>query len=100
MATYTPATGADLPSNVTLSRQLLLQENAAFASGTARWSVVRDTRGMAMPTGVTGTGTVPAPFVDANGDHLPDVDSVGRFVGAGGTPLTVAPPSRSTERRA
>ena len=92
MATYTPATGADLPSNVTLSRQLLLQENAAFASGTARWSVVRDTRGMAMPTGVTGTGTVPAPFVDANGDHLPDVDSVGRFVGAGGTPLTVAPP--------
>jgi len=91
MATLEPASGTG-PTTATLARNLMFSENAAFATTIARYAVVRDMRGIAMPRGVTGTGSVPAPYADTNGDHLPDIDDLGRFVDAGGVPLVVPTP--------
>ncbi len=61
--------------NLEMMQELLYTEDDAFVSGKPRFIVRRDSRGYAMIRG----GLVPAPFVDANKDGLPDVDAVGRF---------------------
>ena len=91
LATMAPTTAANLPSNATLTRQLLFTQDPLFTSGTPHLGVLRDLRGVALPTGVNGT-TVPAPYVDKNGDHLPDVDTLDRYVDANGAPLAVPTP--------
>lgn len=74
---------------------LLLDERDAYSRlGLApRWMAARDRRGFALPAGVS-PGNVPAPFV-ADADGLPKVDAAGRFVGADGAPLSIAPPFAS-----
>jgi hypothetical protein len=47
--------------------------------------VLRDGRGVGVVPLVNGK--VPAPFVDADGDLLPDLDALGQFVTADGTPV-------------
>jgi hypothetical protein len=64
-----------------------LTENAAFSSGNPSYVVSRDPRGYAAVPLVNGQ--VPAPFVDADGDHLPDVNALGQFVTSDGS----TPPS-------
>jgi hypothetical protein len=71
----------DGPDNTTLHLvlDLLLSEDQALAEGTGKqWTVRRDTRGYAL-------ATQGAPFVDADGDGLADLDEQDRFVvdGAG-----------------
>ncbi len=61
-----------------LARDILLTEDPAFTSGAPRWIVARDRRGVAA-VALTG-GTLPSPFVDADGDGLADVDPLGQFV--------------------
>lgn len=73
-----------------LVRRLLFTGDDDFGSGTPRWTVVRDSRGYVMPNATPGT--VPPPFADTNGDRLADLDALGRFVDASGTPLDLASP--------
>ncbi|MFO0714839.1 MAG: hypothetical protein U0353_33675 [Sandaracinus sp.] len=91
MATYEPA---EPPvgdrTTLALSRDLLFSSHEDIASGTPRFVLRRDERGIAMVNG----GTVTAPFVDEDGDGLPDVDSLGRFVDTSGEVLGVARPFR------
>ena len=47
--------------------------------------VVRDPRGVAQVALVNGA--VPAPFVDADGDQLADLDALGKFVTVDGSPV-------------
>lgn len=67
--------------NLEILEELVTKEDDAFQSEAARYIVRRDARGYAKITG----GLVPAPFVDADGDGLPDVDEVGRFKTANGS---------------
>ena len=67
--------------NLELARTILLARGAAFQSGTARFVVARDTRGVAKVA--LQNGRVPAPFLDDDGDGLADVDGLGRFVTSG-----------------
>jgi hypothetical protein len=46
--------------------------------------VLRDPRGVAQ-VALAKDGTVPPPFVDADGDHLADLDALGNFVTADGS---------------
>ncbi len=55
-----------------------LTEDSAFMVAAPSYIVRRDPRGYARVALVNGA--VPAPFVDADGDHLADVDSLGRFI--------------------
>jgi hypothetical protein len=74
---------------------LLLGEDDVFArGGKPRFLVARDLRGFAVPRGATPgkAGTIPAPFVDKNGDGYADVDLLGRFVDGNGEPLLTPPP--------
>nr|MDQ3036074.1 hypothetical protein [Myxococcota bacterium] len=76
-----------------LTRELLFRQDVAFGSATgggSRWALMRDSRGLALPA----SGAIVAPFVDVDGDGLADVDSMGRFVDAGGAMLSVARPFR------
>lgn len=57
---------------------LLYAQDAAFGTGNPRYIVKRDARGYAAVT--LDNGKVPAPFLDADGDKLPDVDPLGQFV--------------------
>jgi hypothetical protein len=70
-----------------LTRQILLQSNPAFDVGLqpTAYVVTRDPRAYAAVPLVNGA--VPAPFVDANGDGLPDVDALGQFVTVSGQPV-------------
>ncbi|HEY8088236.1 MAG TPA: hypothetical protein VIF09_10335, partial [Polyangiaceae bacterium] len=68
-------------------QQVALTENDAFMAGDPAYVVARDPRGYASVP-LSG-GHVPAPFVDADGDGLPDVDALGRFVTSDGS----SPPS-------
>ena len=70
-----------------IARQLLLAEDDAFALGTPRFLVRRDLRGL--PDVVRPSGQLPAIFVDADADGLPDTDTLGRLVTTTGAP----PPS-------
>ncbi|HEY3817906.1 MAG TPA: hypothetical protein VGL81_12080 [Polyangiaceae bacterium] len=70
-----------------LTRQIMLQSSTSFDVGLtpAAYVVARDPRAYAAVPLVNGA--VPAPFVDANGDGLPDVDAVGQFVTTSGQPV-------------
>ena len=74
-------------SNLEAMQAVLYAEDPAFGGGTSRYIVRRDPRGVALVPLVGGA--VPAPFVDLDGDHLADVDALGRFVTSdGSTPAT------------
>ena len=62
--------------NLEMMQQILFASDPAFGGGSPQFIVKRDSRGYA----AIATGAVPAPFVDANKDGLPDVDESGRFV--------------------
>lgn len=74
-------------STLEMTRQIMLQSNSAFDVGLTptRFVVARDPRAYAAVPLVNGA--VPAPFVDANDDGLPDVDALGQFVTQSGTPV-------------
>lgn len=61
-----------------LALDLLLTTDPAFASGSPRWLVARDWRGLARVRR-TASG-VAAPFVDKDSDGLADADVLGNFV--------------------
>ena len=66
-------------TNVEIAQRLLLAQDPAFGGDAApRFIVKRDLRGFAVVPR-TGAG-LPAPFVDADGDGLPDVDPLGAFL--------------------
>ncbi len=67
--------------NLEILQQLIFTEDDAFKVGNPSYIVRRDARGFAMIRG----GQVPAPFVDADKDGLPDVDAVGRFKTSNGS---------------
>ncbi len=61
--------------NVEMFREILFASDPAFGGGAPKFIVKRDERGYASISG----GLVPAPFLDADKDGLPDVDESGRF---------------------
>jgi hypothetical protein len=61
--------------NLEIMQEILFASDPTFGGGTPHYIVKRDARGYAAITG----GQVPAPFIDADKDGLPDVDDVGRF---------------------
>ena len=65
-------------------RQVALTENAAFTAGDPDLRGGRATRAATRRSRCVN-GQVPAPFVDADGDGLPDVDALGRFVTSDGS---------------
>ncbi|MGD0523794.1 MAG: hypothetical protein ABSE49_01550, partial [Polyangiaceae bacterium] len=65
-------------------QSLFYAQDPSFGGGTPEYIVQRDGRGYAAVPLVNGK--VPAPFVDANGDGLPDVDGLGQFVTSNGMP--------------
>ena len=79
-----------------IGRALMLSSDPVFAAPGAapRYLVQRDPRGVAIPLGnVPGVpGTVPATFLDANGDGLADVDAASRLLGLDSLPAAVDPP--------
>ncbi|MDB4946620.1 MAG: hypothetical protein JWP97_6154 [Labilithrix sp.] len=64
--------------NVEMLEQMLFASDPSFGNAAAKptYIVKRDARGYAAIAG----GAVPAPFIDADGDGLPDVDASGRFL--------------------
>jgi hypothetical protein len=74
--------------NLEVLETLFYATDPAFGgAGPSRWIVKRDARGYASVS--LASGSLPAPFVDKNGDKLADVDPLGRFVTTTGQP----PPS-------
>ena len=72
--------------NVEMFSEILFAGDPAFGGASApKYIVRRDARGYAAITG----GVVPAPFMDADKDGLPDVDESGRFKTTNGS----VPPS-------
>lgn len=72
-------------TNLEILSDIFLAEDDAFRVSSPRFIVRRDARGYAELRG----GAVPAPFLDADGDGLPDLDEAGRFETADGS----VPPS-------
>jgi hypothetical protein len=60
--------------SVEILETLMLTSDPTLGSGSPRYIVRRDSRGYASLAGAAG-----APFVDADGDKLPDVDDLGQF---------------------
>jgi len=80
-------------SAIEFASALFLRQDPSFASDPSeppRYIALRDRRGFAMP--VMNGVSLPAPFVDKNGDGLADVDAFGRFVDGSGLPLAIDPP--------
>ncbi|WP_437585963.1 hypothetical protein [Sorangium sp. So ce1000] len=71
-----------------LAQAALLAEDRELASPPSSLIARRDGRGWVLPQG----DGVPAPFADADGDGLADVDASGRFVDRSGAPLAIDPP--------
>ncbi|WP_157069096.1 hypothetical protein [Sandaracinus amylolyticus] len=74
-------------TDLEIARELMFTQQDAFGSGTSRWLLIRDARGLALPA----SGTVVAPFVDMDTDGLADVDVMGRFVDATGSAMADLP---------
>jgi hypothetical protein len=89
---YSPPSDAGSPERtVALAKDFLLTERPDLSEPAPVPLVRRDPRGIAQVALVGGA--IPAPFVDTDGDQLPDVDALGRFVDARGAPLDPAPPA-------
>ncbi|MFO0548670.1 MAG: hypothetical protein U0271_09795 [Polyangiaceae bacterium] len=76
-------------TTIELLRELMLTEDDAFAptpEEPARYIALRDRRGYVVPA---SAATI---FSDSDGDGYADVDGFGRFVDAGGSPITVDTP--------
>jgi hypothetical protein len=71
-------------TDLEMLQAILYAQDAAFGGGTSRYIVQRDPRGYVSVPPAAG-GAVPAPFVDKDGDGLPDVDDLGRFVTSNGS---------------
>src|SRR5262249_12254060 len=71
MASLTPdePLPAGQRSTLEVTRDLLFRQNDAFGDA-PRWSLVRDSRGLALPA----AGSITSPFVDGDADGLADVD--------------------------
>jgi hypothetical protein len=67
-------------SSLEMVTEIMLAQNDAFGGTAPQYIVRRDGRGFARVAGPT----LPAPFVDANGDGLPDVDDRGFFLSKAG----------------
>lgn len=84
LTTTTDAAGRPILSRprttLELARAVLLHEDPVFSNGEPLYVVKRDYRGMAM-VAKKDNGKLPAPFRDSDGDGLPDLDKLGRFVG-------------------
>lgn len=83
LTTTTDAAGRPILSrprtSLELARAVLLTEDPTFSNGDPLYVVKRDSRGMAV---VAKKGNkLPAPFIDSDGDGLPDLDQLGRFAG-------------------
>ncbi len=82
---------------IELLSRVMLDQSDRYAKDTAAaptWIAKRDGRGFVTPFGnIPGqTGTVPAPFSDANGDGYADTDEFGQFVTSVNVPIpTLAP---------
>ena len=91
MASATPSTDPPtVPRTIDFVHDLLLEEDDLFSQTSPAWVVKRDKRGIAYPA--QNSGVYVAPFVDTDNDGLADTDSLGRFVDAAGTVLTVPTP--------
>lgn len=64
---------ADSREDARQLKQLALRSHADFASGKPLYGVLRDARGLPLPTR-SSAEAVPYPFVDANGDGLADAE--------------------------
>ncbi|HEY8090601.1 MAG TPA: hypothetical protein VIF09_22220, partial [Polyangiaceae bacterium] len=73
-------------STLELTRQILLQTGTAYDVGLSPTQYVVRRDGRAYAAVPLASGAVPAPFVDQNGDGLPDVDGLGQFVTTNGLP--------------
>lgn len=94
MATIEPTTSdSSERSTLELIRELMFTEDELFAVGPPTHVLLRDVRGLAQPA-LGSDGTLPAPFVDLDGDGLADVDALGRFIDAQGERLAVPAPFR------
>ena len=83
--------------NLEVLQRILYTEDDAFVNGGSAFIVRRDNRGYA----AIRDGKVPAPLVDADGDGLPDVDAVGRYVTTDGSVVPAPfnfPHSATTQR--
>jgi hypothetical protein len=92
-----PANPQDPESTQNLLLDLLLAQDSSLSTQTPLLLAARDYRGIA-EIAPLATGVLPAPFIDADGDGLADVDELGRYVDATGavidapTPLPTADP--------
>ena len=67
-----------------LVRNIFYAQDPSFGAGNSEYIVARDPRGFAAVP--LSSGMVPAPFVDADKDGLPDVNAVGQFTTTNGMP--------------
>jgi hypothetical protein len=68
--------------NLEFLQQIFYAQDPTFGGGASQYIVARDPRGYALVPLVSGA--VPAPFVDKDGDGLPDVNDLGQFITTGG----------------
>jgi len=92
MATFEPADPPPAGDRTTteLTRELFFSSHPDIGTGTERYVLRRDSRGIAALNG----GVVGGPFSDGDADGLPDVDTLGRFVDSSGEVLGVPRPFR------
>jgi len=86
-----PADAGTSERTATLAANLLLAERDDLATEASPSPLVRrDARGIAQiaPVG----NALPAPFYDGDGDGLPDVDALGRYIDSSGAPIPVPAP--------
>lgn len=65
-------------------QSILYAQDPAFGGGVPRYIALRDPRGYVVVPHMNGL--LPPPFLDVNGDGLPDVDGLGQFVTTTGKP--------------
>lgn len=74
--------------NLEMARTIFLAQDPAFSIGDPKFTVARDSRGIAKVT--LEDGKIPAPFIDLTGpkgkpDGLADLDALGQFASTGPT---------------